>query len=91
MRRVPRDEGSEAPPGVELVEVRVGDRPLEPERVYTVATNSFLAAGGDGYTVLAAAAARRHDPILLRELLEEHFRAGSPVTPPSDQRYTVLE
>ncbi len=40
-----------APPGCRVTEVAVGARPLEPDRHYTVATNDFLAAGGDGYTV----------------------------------------
>jgi len=40
-----------APPGSRVVRVSVGGRPLEPDREYTVATNDFIAAGGDGYTV----------------------------------------
>ena len=30
-------------------EIRIKGRPLEPDRTYSVVTNSFLAAGGDGY------------------------------------------
>jgi 5'-nucleotidase/UDP-sugar diphosphatase len=33
----------------------VDGRPLDPERHYSVATNSYLAAGGDGYSMLAGA------------------------------------
>ncbi len=40
-----------APPGRRVLRVSVGGRVLEPEREYTVATNDFIAAGGDGYTV----------------------------------------
>jgi 5'-nucleotidase/UDP-sugar diphosphatase len=42
-----------------LAEAREADgswRPLEPERAYSVATNSFLRRGGDGYSVFADAA-----------------------------------
>ncbi|MFA9560151.1 bifunctional UDP-sugar hydrolase/5'-nucleotidase [Evansella sp. AB-rgal1] len=39
------------PAGERVVEVIVGGEPLELERTYTVATNDFLAAGGDGYTM----------------------------------------
>ncbi len=44
-----------APPGQRVTEVEVGGRPLEDAKTYTVATNDFLAAGGDGYTVFGAA------------------------------------
>lgn len=37
------------PRGSRVREVRVGGSPLEEDREYTVATNDFLAAGGDGY------------------------------------------
>jgi 2',3'-cyclic-nucleotide 2'-phosphodiesterase (5'-nucleotidase family) len=33
----------------------VGGRPLDPEREYAVATNDFLAAGGDGYRAFGEA------------------------------------
>lgn len=45
-----------APPGARVGEIRIGDGVLDPEREYTVATNDYLAAGGDGYTVFAEAA-----------------------------------
>lgn len=44
-----------APPGGRVTEVRVGGKPLDPTKTYTVATNDFLAAGGDGYTVFGEA------------------------------------
>ncbi len=37
--------------GKEVKEVTVGDEPLDPDRVYLVATNNFLLQGGDGYEV----------------------------------------
>lgn len=40
------------PSGRRVLNVEIGGRPLEPARIYTVATNDFLAAGGDGYAVL---------------------------------------
>ncbi len=44
-----------APPGKRVREVSIGGRPINPGKEYTVATNDFLAAGGDGYTVFAEA------------------------------------
>ncbi|MGV8839072.1 MAG: bifunctional metallophosphatase/5'-nucleotidase [Bauldia sp.] len=43
-----------APAGSRIVSIRVGNQPLDQRRTYTLAVNDFLAAGGDGYTVLAA-------------------------------------
>ena len=37
------------PPGSRITEIRVKDRPLDPEQEYTVATIDFIASGGDGY------------------------------------------
>ena len=36
-----------------MAEVEVGGAPLDPAKVYTVATNDYLAGGGDGYAALA--------------------------------------
>jgi 5'-nucleotidase / UDP-sugar diphosphatase len=44
-----------APAGTRVKEVTVGGNPLDPEKSYVVATNDFVAAGGDGYTTFAAA------------------------------------
>jgi 2',3'-cyclic-nucleotide 2'-phosphodiesterase (5'-nucleotidase family) len=44
-----------APRGNRVKEVRIGAVPLDPDREYAVATNDFLAAGGDGYKVFAEA------------------------------------
>ncbi|OGP50482.1 MAG: hypothetical protein A2Y79_06210 [Deltaproteobacteria bacterium RBG_13_43_22] len=41
-----------APIGQRLTNIRVGAKPLNPETWYSLATNDFLAAGGDGYAVL---------------------------------------
>lgn len=36
-------------------EISIADLPIEPDKEYTVATNDFLAAGGDGYKVFGEA------------------------------------
>lgn len=41
------------PAGSRIVDVRVGDRPLDDAATYTVATNDFMLRGGDGYSMLA--------------------------------------
>lgn len=41
--------------GSRVRDVLVGGTPLDPDREYSVATNDFLAAGGDGYTAFGDA------------------------------------
>jgi 5'-nucleotidase len=60
------------PPGSRVtsaeVEASFGDwRPLDPDRAYSIATNSFLARGGDGYAMFAANAAGNPDTSVLIE------------------------
>jgi 2',3'-cyclic-nucleotide 2'-phosphodiesterase (5'-nucleotidase family) len=42
------------PSGSRILSIAVGDAPLDPGRAYRVATNDFLARGGDGYSSFAA-------------------------------------
>ncbi len=41
----------DAEPGSRVVSVKVGDADLDPDATYTLATNDFLARGGDNYTM----------------------------------------
>lgn len=45
------------PPGSRVLSVSVGGQPLDPAKVYKVATNDFLARGGDGYSSFVGAKA----------------------------------
>jgi 5'-nucleotidase / UDP-sugar diphosphatase len=42
-----------APAGERITSLRIREKPLEPEAWYTLATFDFLAAGGDGYSILS--------------------------------------
>jgi 5'-nucleotidase/UDP-sugar diphosphatase len=44
-----------ARPGSRVQEVRINGQPLDPDREYLLATNDFLAAGGDGFSVFKKA------------------------------------
>jgi 5'-nucleotidase / UDP-sugar diphosphatase len=73
------------PVGARAVDLRVGGAPIESERRYRVATNSFLAEGGDRYAsfqhgrVIARAA-------LVSDCVIEHLRAVGTITPPAPGR-----
>ena len=50
-----------APPGSRIRQVLIGGKPLEADREYSVATNDFLAAGGDGYKAFGDAVRSSRD------------------------------
>jgi 2',3'-cyclic-nucleotide 2'-phosphodiesterase (5'-nucleotidase family) len=50
-----------APKGKRVKEVRIGGLPIDPDREYSVATNDFLAAGGDGYRAFGEAVKSSRD------------------------------
>ncbi len=75
--------------GYQLIGLEVAGEAVDPKRSYRLATNNFLAGGGDGYDLLKEQRVVREDPRLLRELLEAHFRAVKQVELPKDDRYRM--
>lgn len=53
--------------------------PLEPDRAYTVTTNNFTAAGGDGLTEFLKGEAPRDTGIKLLDVQIDYFRRRSPM------------
>jgi 2',3'-cyclic-nucleotide 2'-phosphodiesterase (5'-nucleotidase family) len=45
---------SRRPAGSRVLSIKVGDAPLDPDKTYRLATNNFMARGGDGYASFAA-------------------------------------
>lgn len=81
-----------SPEGGFLLEaVLVGGEALEPERVYRVATNSFLAGGGDGYFESEPFEGQHDTATLMWELAEWGLRGNEPVLPDPGNRYRVTE
>lgn len=50
------------PPGKRVTAIRIGGKPLDAKRVYTLATNDFMSRGGDGYTMFVNDARLLPDP-----------------------------
>lgn len=81
------------PVGSRVTEVEVGGRPLDPAATYTLATNDYMAAGGDGYAVLKEAR-RVVDPAaarLIASQVMEHVAARGTVAPRVEGRITRLD
>jgi 5'-nucleotidase/UDP-sugar diphosphatase len=73
------------PAGRRLVSVSVGGLPLDDARVYRVATNSFVAEGGDLYTTFLKTRPRDSGRSLA-EVVMEAFRKAGEVGPPQAGR-----
>lgn len=71
------------------VEVRDGDSwvPLDPNATYGLVTNNFMAAGGDGYAMLASEGTDGYDTAIdLAEVLARYLTDNEPFAPTIDGR-----
>jgi len=68
-----------AAPGARVQSVMVNGEPLDPARAYSLATNDFMARGGDGYTMLAGngITADTGDILLARAVMDYAQKQGS--------------
>ncbi|MCV3735924.1 5'-nucleotidase C-terminal domain-containing protein [Rhizobium sp. TRM96647] len=61
--------------------------PLDPDKVYTLASNNYMRAGGDGYEIFATAATNAYDyGPTLDEVLADYLAAHQPYKPYLDGR-----
>ncbi len=64
------------PSGRRIVDLRVGGRPVQAARLYSVATSDFLARGGDGFAMFARVprVPASGEPPLLRDVVAAYLR-----------------
>ncbi len=85
------DATQEAGSRIVSVDVMTADgySPLDPEAVYTVATNDYMRAGGDGYSILVSNAMNAYDygrP--LDQVVADYIAANSPLSVETQGRIT---
>lgn len=80
-----------APGDYRVVAVEAARKPLDPARTYRVATNSFLAAGGDGFGTFRRGKNPANAGVVIRDALAKDLLDRSPVMPPAEPRVRVLE
>lgn len=69
----------------------IGGQPIDPQKTYRMATNDYLAGGGDGYTVLTRNTDSFNTSMLLSDVVIEYVQTLSqPVSPVLDGRLTVV-
>ena len=78
------------PPGARVTRVTIGDKPLEDAATYTLATNDFLARGGDDYRVFKAGevVVDSASGSLMAGQLIDHIIASGTVAPVIEGRIT---
>ncbi len=72
---------------VDPASIRIGGVAVDPAGSYRITVNSFLADGGDNFTVLRSGTNRLGGPLDL-DALEAYFTAASPVAPGPRHRIT---
>ena len=72
------------PKGKRLLSFTLRGKPIDLERVYTVATNDFLADGGDGFEGFKEALAREDTGLLDAEALQKYFELKKVVHSPTE-------
>ncbi|PKW08600.1 5'-nucleotidase [Streptomyces sp. 1222.5] len=74
--------------------IRLNGAPVDPAATYRVATNSFLAGGGDGFPTLGHGTndvVGSDDLSALEKYLTANSSAGSPIAPPATGRITIVQ
>lgn len=66
--------------------IRIGGVPLDESRAYKIATNNFLAAGGDGYAMLKQGTNIYDTGTGVNSLLVRYIERVGTITRPSDQK-----
>jgi 2',3'-cyclic-nucleotide 2'-phosphodiesterase/3'-nucleotidase len=77
--------------GSRIVDASLGGEAIDPDATYTVATNNFVADGGDGYEMLTDATrvlTPGNGPVLA-SLIVRRIKAESPIAPEVEGRVTV--
>ncbi|WP_226027438.1 bifunctional metallophosphatase/5'-nucleotidase [Streptomyces hyderabadensis] len=74
--------------------IRLNGAPIDPSATYRVASNSFLAGGGDGFTTLGEGTNElvgTDDLAAFQQYLTANSSATDPIAPPAADRITVVQ
>lgn len=72
--------------------VLIGGQPIDPAKVYTIATNSYMATGGDGYVAFKNALSTYETSLFQRDALIEYVKfLGKDLVPEIKGRITIVK
>lgn len=70
--------------------VLIGGKPIDPDAQYKIATNSYMATGGDGYVVFKKAIALYDTAMMQRDIMIEYIKKVKKVAPEIKGRITII-
>ncbi len=76
--------------GHRILEILVDGKPLDLKATYSIATNSFMADGGDDFTMLRQGSNIFNTGISITDLLQQYIQKHSPITPPALGRIEMV-
>jgi len=77
--------------GKQCTQVMINGKPLDTSRTYKIATNSYLAAGGDGYRILLKAIDAYDSSMFQRDVLIEYIEhLGGRIKPQTFGRIKII-
>jgi 5'-nucleotidase/UDP-sugar diphosphatase len=72
-------------------DVLINGNPIDPNRMYKIATNSYLAAGGDGYRIFSQAAEAYDTGKMQRDVFADYIRhLGGRISPRKGSRIKII-
>ncbi|WP_324649370.1 ExeM/NucH family extracellular endonuclease [Georgenia sp. H159] len=80
----------DAPRGEHITSVMIDGQPLDPDAEYRIGTFSFLAEGGDNFTVFEGATDIQQTGLLDRDAWMNYIEENSPLSPSFARRATVV-
>lgn len=76
---------------LQIVAVTMADgTPLQPEKIYKVVTNDFMAAGGDGFTMFKEGTRLYDTNIPVRDVLADTLRKMKTIDFSGDTRLNII-
>ena len=83
---------STRPPSNRILQVLIKGQALDPEAMYTLATTSYLASGGDGYSMLAEAERMFEDTSFsVFERVLANLQARESIAPELENRLAIIQ
>ncbi|MFO7849858.1 MAG: 5'-nucleotidase C-terminal domain-containing protein [Spirochaetia bacterium] len=76
----------------ECEDIRINGEPLDTDKTYKIATNSYMAAGGDGYSMFKNAENSYDTSKFQRDVFIEYVQEiGEPISPDVDDRIEIID
>ncbi len=76
--------------GKRIVSITINDKPIEMEKIYTLASNDFLTGGGDLFTMLAECKEILRTKHFLRDSFKEYLEELKVISPETEGRITII-